>query len=120
MNFEEKAIAHLKHRDVFKKTIINISNPAKNKYVLEKKNEKEIVYISQLIAPPAKGKIICENTKENMLSLAHNWEKYLSQTDCITFLNVANGSSWSIVPRSHALVAKNITTSLRALYAGSQ
>lgn len=77
-------------------------------YIVVYKDRKVPAFISNEIASPQKTEeyvIFASNTKKNVDAVVKNWDAYVScEKLTITFINLTDGSYWSLKPAIHAKI----------------
>lgn len=105
---------YIKHKDAFKKDIIELSQ-VDNTFVV-KKNKTTEVYVSVGDLDLSKALLkdyskfdsiwfICNNTKSKISDVLNSWNKLsINPKFRIIFINLTSGARWLLNPSSHAKV----------------
>ena len=107
--------------DIFNKKIKDIVKKDENTYEIKYAEEKVSLHISLTLLKATKGRIVCENTKQNLDSFISNWDSYVKEQSTILFLNQETGSHWSLTPHIHQRITgkDDIAKGIKAIYSNS-
>ena len=108
----------IEYKNSFQRDVINIKKTNIGYEVDTKNGVIDYVVLENLSMQDFNSqRIVCLNTKENVVWLANNWDK-ISQTNAIfLFVDPKNNEHWTIRPKHHNLIADktNLKTGLLAL-----
>ncbi|MFH1506609.1 MAG: hypothetical protein ABIE94_06530 [archaeon] len=108
MNLIEWTVDYVKHKDLFKKTLVTFEV---NKDLIEFEflDKKHYYLISETLDVSLLAKVkkytwktlVCLNNDTNMLVLLNNWKKFAAMSQLYLIFVSEKGGKWVICPESH-------------------